>query len=222
MLDLAETRGHSPPVFPPSVTAVTAPARRRRRRRLLADLAARAVLPGAALGAPLARAASARLPRRALVELGLMLPLYAGFPAAIEYLRAVRAALPVNPAASRTAPAGGASKASARRAIRARGERLCARVYGPDYPRLRSFMRSLAPEIDAWMIEDGYGRTLSRPGLSVVERELATVAALAALGWERQLAAHRDGARRVGASVFEVRAAERIGRACASGPRAGA
>ncbi len=29
------------------------------------------------------------------------------------------------------------------------------------------------------MIVEGYGKTLSRPGLGIVERELATVAALA-------------------------------------------
>lgn len=74
-------------------------------------------------------------------------------------------------------------------------------------------MRALSPELDAWMIEDGYGRTLTRPGLSVIERELVTVAALAALGWERQLEAHRRGAARVGARPAEVRAAERAGRA---------
>ncbi|MEO6463353.1 MAG: carboxymuconolactone decarboxylase family protein [Candidatus Eisenbacteria bacterium] len=185
------------------------PAPAARRRRVLADLAARAVIPGTALGGRLARARAARIPRRALVELGLMLPLYAGFPAAIEFLRAL-AAVPFA-AAPRTIGARPAS--NGRRAIRARGERLCARVYGPDYPRLRSFMRALAPEIDDWMIEDGYGRTLSRPGLSVVERELVTVAALAALGWERQLTAHRAGALRVGAQAAEVRAAERAGRA---------
>ena len=142
-----------------------------------------------------------------------MLPLYAGFPAAIEFLRALSRAPLARPRTLRTIRAIRASNSP--RAIRARGERLCARVYGPDYPRLRSFMRALAPEIDAWMIEDGYGRTLSRPGLTVVERELATVAALAALGWERQLEAHRAGARRVGAAAAEVRSAERAGRACA-------
>ena len=178
-----------------------------RRRRVLADLAARAVIPGTALGGRLEYARAARIPRRALVELGLMLPLYAGFPAAIEFLRAL-AAVRFAPARTIGAPAA----SNGRRAIRARGERLCARVYGPDYPRLRSFMRALAPELDGWMIEDGYGRTLSRPGLTVVERELVTVAALAALGWERQLAAHRAGALRVGAGALEVRAAERLGR----------
>ena len=63
------------------------------------------------------------------------------------------------------------------------------------------------------MIVDGYGKTLSRPGLGVVERELATVAALAATGWPRQLAAHRAGALRVGASERAVREAEAAGRA---------
>jgi 4-carboxymuconolactone decarboxylase len=190
----------------------TAPAR----RLLLADLAARAVLPGAPLGGRLERARAARIPHRSLVELGLMLPLYAGFPAAIEFLRAVVAEDPGRTdgraRASNRAPAR-LRRAAGRRAIRARGERLCARVYGPEYERLRSFMRALAPELDAWMIEDGYGRTLARPGLSAVERELVTVAALAALGWERQLEAHRRGAMRVGARAADVRAAERAGRA---------
>lgn len=95
-----------------------------------------------------------------------MLPLSAGFPAAIEFLRALSAVSGGPP--PRTIGAGRASNGS--RAIRARGERLCARVYGPDSSRLRSFMRALAPEFDTWMIEDGYGRTLSRPGRSVIER----------------------------------------------------
>lgn len=150
-----------------------------------------------------------------------MLPLYAGFPAAIEFLRALRDAERARTGSSTAAPrrtigTGGAS--NARRAIRARGERLCARVYGPDYPRLRTFMRALAPEIDTWMIEDGYGKTLSRSGLGARERELATVAALAALGWEQQLEAHRRGALRVGAEEREVRAAERLGRSRGRGP----
>lgn len=181
------------------------------------------MIPGAPLARRLAAARAARVPRRALVELGLMLPLYAGFPAAIEFLRAVAAGRPgPSGAAPRTIDRRGASNPG--RAIRARGERLCARVYGPDYARLRTFMRGLAPELDAWMIEDGYGRTLSRPGLSVPERELVTVAALAALGWERQLEAHRRGAVRVGAAARDVAAAERLGRtqARARAARAGA
>jgi 4-carboxymuconolactone decarboxylase len=65
------------------------------------------------------------------------------------------------------------------------------------------------------MEEQGYGRVLSRPGLVARERELITVAALAALGWERQLVSHLLGARRVGAGAQEVRAAYRTGLAVA-------
>ncbi len=184
--------------------------RRLARRRLLAELAARAVAPGAPLGPALARARAAGVPSRALAELGLMLHLYAGFPSSIEFLRALRdAEAATGRSRARVGAAGASHEASS---PRSRGARLCARVYGPEYTRLRSFMRDLSPELDRWMIDGGYGRVLSRPGLGVVERELCTVAALAALGWERQLDAHRRGAARVGASPAEVRGAERRGR----------
>jgi len=174
---------------------------------LLVELAARAVVPGVPLARAFARARVLRVPDRALVELGLMLHLYAGFPASIEFLRALRAVRP-RPGARREASRASNGSSS----VRARGQRLCARVYGPGYERLRSFMRTLSPDLDRWMIEGGYGRVLARPGLGVIERELCTVAALAALGWERQLAAHREGAVRVGARPVEVAAAERRAR----------
>ena len=81
---------------------------------------------------------------------------------------------------------------------RARGERLCERVYGETYPRLRDRMRELSPALDEWAVVEGYGKTLSRPGLDEATRELCAVAALGALGVARQLAAHLEGARRLG------------------------
>jgi 4-carboxymuconolactone decarboxylase len=155
-----------------------------------------------------ARRAGASL--KALEELGLMLHLYAGFPATIEFLRALRVFYPSR--ASRATSTHASAWRVRGQALRARGEALCARVYGPEYAALRGFTRRLHPDIDRWMIVDGYGKTLSRPGLGVRERELATVAALAATGWPRQLAAHRAGAVRVGASLRAVREAERLGR----------
>jgi 4-carboxymuconolactone decarboxylase len=157
----------------------------------------------------------------ALEELGLMLHLYAGFPATIEYLRALRAGQgAATRSSSRARPRTRSAATANLRAWRARGEALCARVYGEDYAELRAFTRRLHPAIDAWMIVDGYGKTLSRPGLGALERELATVAALAATGWPRQLAAHRAGAVRVGASARAVREAETIGREVARSWRA--
>jgi len=173
-------------------------------------LAALAVLPsgGPRLSREIERARRARLPRRALVELGLMLRLYAGYPAAIEFLRAVARAWP-----RRTAAQKPASYEDWRRWQRD-GERLCRRVYGNGYDRLRAFMSSLDPDLDEWMILEGYGKTLSRGGLTVAERELATVSALAALGWSKQLDAHLAGAGRVGAPAAHVARAEKVGQRC--------
>jgi 4-carboxymuconolactone decarboxylase len=148
------------------------------------------------------------LPRRALVELGLMLRLYAGYPAAIEFLRALARAWPARTAAPRPA------SYESWRAWERAGTRLCRRVYGPEYDALRAFMRSLDTDLDAWMITEGYGKTLSRPGLSATDRELATVAALAALGWSKQKDAHVAGAARVGAPGAQVRRAEQAGLRC--------
>jgi 4-carboxymuconolactone decarboxylase len=165
----------------------------------------------------LAAARRAGVRRAAVAELGLMLYLYAGFPAAIEFLRALDANWPAPRARSVPAPASYADW----RAWQARGSILCRRVYGAHYAVLRRFMARLHPDLDQWMIVEGYGKTLSRPGLTAVERELATVTALAVLGWERQLEAHRQGALHVGARAGEVAQAEALGRAAArSLPRA--
>ncbi|HEU4587703.1 MAG TPA: carboxymuconolactone decarboxylase family protein, partial [Gemmatimonadales bacterium] len=53
-----------------------------------------------------------------------------------------------------------------------RGEETCAVVYGDNYRKLRDSVRALHPALDAWMITEGYGRTLSRPGLDLLRREL--------------------------------------------------
>jgi alkylhydroperoxidase/carboxymuconolactone decarboxylase family protein YurZ len=90
--------------------------------------------------------------------------------------------------------------------VRRRGERLCRRIYGPVYPRMIARMRSYHPDLAEWIVSDGYGRVLSRPGLSIRERELIVVAVLTALKVPLQLRSHVEGARRVGASDAEIRA----------------
>jgi 4-carboxymuconolactone decarboxylase len=147
-----------------------------------------------------ARRAGAR--RVAAEETALMLMLYAGYPAALEGLRTLNEAWPGRPRRTREGtPA----------RWRAAGERLCARVYGPTYARLVPAVRALHPDLAVWMIEHGYGRVLSRPGLSAHDRELITVAALAALDWPRQLRSHVLGARLVGANKRAIDKALEIG-----------
>jgi 4-carboxymuconolactone decarboxylase len=77
---------------------------------------------------------------------------------------------------------------------RKRGEEACAIVYGASYEQLRRNIQDLHPALDAWMIVEGYGKVLSRPGLDLPRRELCIVAACAATLQERQLHSHLHGA----------------------------
>ena len=86
----------------------------------------------------------------------------------------------------------------------ARGEATCRIIYGDHYDKLRANVRHLHPALEAWMITEGYGRTLSRPGLDLKSRELCTVAQTVVLRTPRQLHSHLLGALRAGASANEI------------------
>jgi len=85
-----------------------------------------------------------------------------------------------------------------------RGEETCAVVYGDNYQKLRDSVAALHPAIDAWMITEGYGRTLARPGLDLLRRELCVVAQTAVLEAPRQLHSHLRGALNAGASFGQI------------------
>ena len=86
----------------------------------------------------------------------------------------------------------------------ARGEETCAIVYGDNYDKLRDSVKKLHPAIDTWMITEGYGRTLSRPGLDLMRRELCIVAQAAVLEAPRQLHSHMRGALNAGAPFGQI------------------
>ena len=88
-----------------------------------------------------------------------------------------------------------------------RGEEVCRRVYGDRYRALRRNIRSLHPDLDRWMVREGYGKVLGRPGLDLKVRELCIVGLLAVLDAPVQLYSHLRGALAVGASVQEVEGA---------------
>jgi len=127
--------------------------------------------------------------------------LFAGFPRTLNAARIWRsvsgAAAPVDDPEARLA--NGSEWES-------RGEQTCETVYGESYEMLRRNIRGLHPALDAWMITDGYGKVLSRPGLDLKTRELCIVAACAASGQQRQLHSHLHGALNAGARVAEVEA----------------
>jgi 4-carboxymuconolactone decarboxylase len=123
--------------------------------------------------------------------------LFAGFPRALNAARVWRTFLSA-PAKQTLEDSGGLDD------WRRRGEETCATVYGDAYERLRENIRALHPLLDEWMIVDGYGKVLSRPGLDLATRELCIVAACAASGQQRQLHSHLRGALNAGVSADTV------------------
>ncbi len=85
-----------------------------------------------------------------------------------------------------------------------RGEEVCRRVYGEQYEGLRQNIGRLHPDLDRWMVQEGYGKTLGRGGLDLRTRELCVAALLAVLDHPVQLYSHLRGALSVGAEVREV------------------
>jgi 4-carboxymuconolactone decarboxylase len=85
-----------------------------------------------------------------------------------------------------------------------RGEEQCAIVYGENYGKLRQTVHDLHPALDSWMITEGYGRTLARPGLDLRRRELCIVAQTAVLETPRQLHSHLRGALNAGATFSHI------------------
>lgn len=88
-----------------------------------------------------------------------------------------------------------------------KGEATCATVYGRFYDRLRVNIHELHPALDRWMVEEGYGKVLSRAPLDLARRELCVVAACAIAKQDRQLHSHLHGALHAGASESTVTAA---------------
>ncbi|MCX6833957.1 MAG: carboxymuconolactone decarboxylase family protein [candidate division Zixibacteria bacterium] len=80
-----------------------------------------------------------------------------------------------------------------------RGEQLCRRVYDCNYETLKARVEAMAPEVFLWMELEGYGKVLSRPGLHVIDREMAIVACLMIEHRPAQLHSHIRGAINVGA-----------------------
>jgi 4-carboxymuconolactone decarboxylase len=161
---------------------------------------------------------AAKVSQRWQEELVLQSYLFAGFP------RALNAAREWRRSQGGSGPGGEAARAGERRSVpslvdaphesyadvfdwRVRGEETCETVYGAFYEKLRGNIRALHEQLDEWMIVEGYGKVLSRPGLDLARRELCIIAACAAAGQDRQLHSHLHGALNAGVPAERVKAA---------------
>lgn len=191
---MPQPKGPAAPAGGGTVTAVLDPATRGL-VRLALELADGSE---ARLGERMAAARQGGTPDLWLEELLISSVVFLGFPRALVAMTEFRRLVP--------APAAGAEATDY--ALwpewRSRGEATCRAVYGKHYDFLRRNVKALHPALEEWMIVDGYGKTLSRPGLDLMRRELASVAMLVAQLAPRQLLAHLRGALNAGATPEQI------------------
>ena len=148
-----------------------------------------------------AECVSAQVPVAWVEEMLLQSYLFCGFPRTLNAMREWRRVSGTDAPAAEELPAPDLER------WREQGEATCGIVYGKFYEKLRHNITALHPALDEWMIVEGYGKIISRPGLELRLRELCVVAACVAAGQDRQLHSHLHGALNAGASAGEVRGA---------------
>ncbi len=86
-----------------------------------------------------------------------------------------------------------------------RGRAKFREIYGGHTETLLASLKEISPDLESYVVEFAFGDIHCRPGLSLQSREIATIAALTALGTAApQLRAHIHGALNIGCSEQEV------------------
>lgn len=78
------------------------------------------------------------------------------------------------------------------------------KLYGSSFDRLVPYINSFSPQILTWMVNDGYGQVLSRPGIPFEIRELCVIAILTVTMYKNQLQAHLRGALNIGVENGQI------------------
>lgn len=133
--------------------------------------------------------------RRRLIEIVLQSHLFLGYPAMIEGMRLL-ADIPGSRPGRNSVPTSYSPQQCQK--WHREGMIKIRRLYGQQFDRLVQYINSFSPQVLTWMVNDGYGRVLSRSGASFELRELSTVAALTVTGYANQLGAHVRGTLNLG------------------------
>ncbi|WP_063773562.1 carboxymuconolactone decarboxylase family protein [Streptomyces rubellomurinus] len=140
-----------------------------------------------------------------IVETITHIAIYAGFPAALNALAVARAAFAARPDLD-TTPA--PSQVDPRRTSDQRyaaGLEALERIDGHAGQQVVDSLADIAPDFGRLLVEFSFGDVYPRPGLDLKLREVATVAALAALGTAApQLRVHLHGLLNVGGTRAEA------------------
>ena len=86
-----------------------------------------------------------------------------------------------------------------------KGQKNCLKIYKSNYRKLINNFYKLSPDLKSWMIIEGYGKVMGRPGLSIKERELINVAILSTNFYEPQLYSHLKGALNTNSNKKEIK-----------------
>lgn len=78
-------------------------------------------------------------------------------------------------------------------------------IGGSSFEETVKEVEAIDPEVARCLVEDAYGKVLSRGGLPLIERELCIIAALAASGYDTQLSWHVNAARNLGTPIEALR-----------------
>jgi 4-carboxymuconolactone decarboxylase len=119
--------------------------------------------------------------------------LFAGYPSALNSLQFFHEIFP-----------NFVSNAESPEDVHSAGIENCRVIYGDKVEKLIENVKKFSPELSVWLINEGYGKVLSRGGLSLKERELNIVAILSALKYENQLYSHINGAYKTGSTVENI------------------
>ncbi len=166
-----------------------------------------------AVSALLKLAPALDVPAGRLLEAALQVVPFGGYPRAIETLTLLAAAragergAPLGqPPAPPTPPAPLAPLPPSPSSIprSAAGRAAWNAIYRDGAAEVIATLEGLAPGFAAWVIEDAYGRVLSRPQMALADRELLAVAALALMALAAPLGSHVRGALRTGAAPGSV------------------
>ena len=136
------------------------------------------------------------VPPERLEAAGLQVAPYGGFPRALETLGLV--------AARREGPARSPADDRPRDDLPAAGRDTFERVYADSTEAVLGQLEALHPGLSAYVLEAAYGQVLARPGLTLGEREMLAVSALALAALPAPLGSHVRGALRNGYTASAV------------------
>ncbi len=138
---------------------------------------------------------SKKIPADKVYEAILQTYLFCGFPAAIEALIMFHEYFPRHNKSKYSYKSEQFLKA---------GKANCKLIYGSNYEKLIAKFKKISPEMEQWMLIEGYGKVFNRSALRLKVREALNVCMLAVNYYPRQLFSHIKGCKNAGFRKMEL------------------